>query len=197
MSDITEQGPVGGIVAICVMVPVADVLTRVRLFYARSFQAEEDIQSNRYEGDDTSQTQDELLAARGTILCDKWDYDAIQTIFSKTKVTGGLGAGVDWGMYMQDDAEVAGVRPVGVEVYQKFKDESVSPNELAYMRRYYPFGTMNVMRTQGTAEWKAKYPMQLNFTAEKTTIDAVGDTLPGTPSSGAYYRWDRLSALPF
>src|SRR5262245_30933365 len=156
MSDITEQGPVGGVVAICVMVPNGGNLTRVRLFYARSFQAEEDIQSNRYEGDDTSQTQDELLASRVTILCDKWDYDAIQTIFNKTKVTADLDAEADWAMYMQDDTEVAGIRPVGVEVYQKFKDESVSPNEATYMRRYYPFGTMNVMRTQGTAEWKAK-----------------------------------------
>ena len=195
MSDITDQGPVGGIVRICVMVPDGETLTRVPLYYARGAQPEEEIQTNRYEGDDTSQEQDEILAARVTVLCDKWDFDAVQTIFGKTRVTAGLAPEVAWAMYMQDDTEVAGAGPLGLEIYQKFKDESVTPNDAAYIRRYYPYGIAKVMRTQN-AEWKAKFPMQLNFTMQKTTVDAVEDALPGVPSGGAYYRIDRLNTLP-
>lgn len=195
MSDVTEWGPASSVVRVAVLMPDGDTIVRRRLKYARTVTPEDEFQTNRFEGDDGSQSQDELLAQNLTVLCDKQDFDNIQEVYGKTRVTEGLDPEALWRMYEGDDAEIAGVRPIGLEVYTRFKDESVTPNVSRLIRRTYPLGTMKAQRVQ-QAEWKAKFVMQWNFTAEKTTVDVVGDTLPEVDSGGIYRFVEVLTALP-
>ena len=70
MSDITEWGPASSVVRVAVLIPDGIDITRHRLMYARGVQPEDEYQTNRYEGDDTSQSQDELLATNLTAAFD-------------------------------------------------------------------------------------------------------------------------------
>lgn len=190
MSDITDQGPVWSLTDVAIGVPSGGSLNWVDLFYGRTVSVDPQVTTLQFEGDDTSQTIDEVTRYDLTILSDKGDFDAIQQIFGKTRVTGISGA--DWALYMNDDAEIAGAT-VAVRYTLKFKDESVSPSENTYLRYFWPLCVAKLVRPQ-TVEWKAKHVFQLNLTAEKTTVDAAGVALAGVPSGGAPFRIERLSA---
>jgi len=189
MSDITEQGPAWSLVDLEVGVPSGGTLNWITPFYARTVTVDPQITTLQFEGNDTSQTVDEVTRIDITLLFDKHDPDAIQAIYGKEKLTGIEDA--DWGMWMGDDAEAAGVT-AALRYTVKFKDESVSPHEQTYIRYFWPLGTAKLIRPQ-TAEWKAKHVYQLNMSFEKTTVDAAGQALDDVPATGAYYRYEKLT----
>jgi hypothetical protein len=189
MPDITEEGPAYSLADVKILIVESAAIAAVDLFYARTVAPDLQIQTLTFEGDDTSQEIDQVQYDRWTITCDKRDWDAIQRIYSKTKV---LAPDPDetWGMWFGDDTEVAGVA-AGLRFDVKAKDESVTPNVAFTERTTYPKGVLKLIRpTQ--AEWKAKRTFQLNFTAAKTTTDLLGVALSGVPSGGASYRLARV-----
>lgn len=183
MADITDQGPVWSLLDVKVEVPSGGQLTDVDLFYARSVQPQPDVTTITFEGDDTSQEVDEVTRWRVTVNCDKQDYDAMQQIFGKTKVTGEDGEA--WRMYMGDDTEVAGAQ-VGLRYTLKYKDESQNPPVTGEMGYRWPLGQVKLIQPQ-QAEWKAKNVFQLQFVFQKTTVDAAGNPLTDVPANGAPY----------
>lgn len=189
MSDITEQGPVWSLLDAAVGVPSGSDLVWVDLLYVRGVNAEPQLTTLTFEGDDTSTDIDELNKTNLEVASDMWDFDAIQQIFSKAKITGI--SGEEWSMYLGDDAEIAG-RVVALRYTLKARDQA-SGNTLFTLRYFWPYTTVKVLRPQ-TAEWKAKHRQVLNFSAEKTVVDAANTALPSVPSGGAYVRVARLSA---
>lgn len=189
MADITEQGPAWSLADVAILIVEAAAIVPVDLFYARTVAPDPQIQTLAFEGDDTTQEIDEIQYLRYVITCDKRDWDAVQRIFAKTK-TLAPDADETWGMYFGDDAEVAGVS-AGLRYDIKAKDESATPNVAYTERTTVPKGVLKLIRPK-QVEWKAKATFDLHFTAEKTTVDLVGETLSGVPSGGAYYRVGRV-----
>lgn len=186
--DITEQGPVWSLLDAAVGVPSGGSLTWVDLLYVRGVNADPQLTTLTFEGDDTSTDIDELNRTNLEVASDMWDFDAIQAIFGKEKVTGI--SGEDWAMYFGDNAEASGVR-CALRYTLKARDEvSGSSYTLRYL---WPYTLLKMLRPQ-TAEWKAKHRQVLNFTAEKSAVDAAGTALSGVPSGGAYVRVSRLTA---
>lgn len=188
MSDVTEQGPVWSLTDFEIGIPSGGSITWVDCYWIRAVSVDPQLTTLTFEGDDSSVDIDELNKVNLEAAADMLDFDALQTIFGKTKVTGI--SGETWAMYFGDDAETAG-RTVGVRYKLKARDEV--GNTLYALQYYWLRALLKVMRPQ-TAEWKAKHRQVLNFTASKTTVDAAGTALTGVPADGAYVRVSRLAA---
>lgn len=189
MSDIEEQGPVWSLLDAAVGIPSGTSINFVDLLFVRSVQPNPQITTITFEGDDTSEDQDEATRYDVVVACDKQDFDAIQQIFGKTKVTGI--SGEDWSMYMGDDDEVAGPN-VQLRYTLKAKDQSAAPAEAYTLRYTWLYGNVKLVRPQN-AEWKAKHIMQLNFSFQKTSVDPANQALASVPTGGAVYRLGRLT----
>ena len=187
--DITQFGPAWSLESIEVGVPSGSALTWKQLFYGREVQVNPNITTLQFEGDDTVQVVDEPTLYDITINCDKQDPDSLQFIFSKEKVTGI--AGIDWAMYFNDDAEIGGTT-VALRYTLKFKDESVTPNVTHKLRYFWPKGIIRVVRPQ-TATWKAKFPLVLNASFQKTAVDAANQALTNVPTGGAAFRQEYIT----
>lgn len=191
MSDITEEGPVYGLLAARVMIPSGSSLIPIDLFYPN--QVEIDVQQNEipFEGGEKRQVVNAVSGANVTLTCAKHDADAIQALFNKTKLAGG-GAG-EWRMSMGSAQDVAGIS-CGLQYDLAAKDESVNPN-VAYRLRYYWYkGTLTMMIPQ-TAGYQAQNAMVLNFNFQRTTVDAAGQPLAGVNPSGSgdLYEYARVA----
>lgn len=184
MADVTEFGPSAGVRRVVIQKNEADAIVPLELFYARTVAVDPQITNIVYEGNDTSQTEDDLTRIDVVVTCDKQDLATIARAFSKARITAPM-AGMEWGDWWGDADEIAGAQ-VGLYYDVRFKDESVSPYEVRTMRTWFPNGTLKVRRLQ-QAEYGAKQTMLLNFSFERTTTDVLGDTISGIPSGGAYY----------
>jgi hypothetical protein len=184
MSDVTEYGPSAGVRRVVVQINEADAIVPIELFYARTVAPDPQITNIVYEGNDTSQTEDDQTRIDVVVTCDKQDLASIARIFNKTRVAAPM-TGMEWGTWWGDADEIAGAQ-VGLYYETRFKDESVSPYESRAMRTWFPNGTLKVRRL-GQAEYGAKQTMLLNFSFERTTTDILGDTISGIPSGGAYF----------
>jgi hypothetical protein len=189
--DVTDYGPGWSLLSAEVGLPSGGLLTWTDLFYAREVAVTPNITTLTFEGNDTSQTIDDPSTYDVVVSCDKQDFDAVQTMFGKNKITGL--PGVDWAMYMNDDVEAAGIS-AALRYTLKFKDESVTPNRVTHLRYYWPKGVVKLVRPQ-SATWKAKHLFLLNATFEKTLVDAAGVALDGVPAGGAPFRVERLTGV--
>lgn len=187
--DIADQGPVWSLTDAVVELASGSTVVDVDLFWVRSVTPTPDVTTLTFEGDDGSDQIDEINRVNVQAICDKQDFDAIQRIFGKTRVTGQ--AGEEWRMYMGDDAETAGVS-CGLRYTLKYRDDSQTPPVAGEVAYRYPLGTVKVVQPQA-AEWKAKNVMQLNFTFNKTTTDVAGQALAEVPTNGAVYLVSKLS----
>jgi hypothetical protein len=188
MTDIAEQGPVWSLLDAEIGIVAEGAITWHDILYVRAVNADPQLTTITFEGDDTSTDVDELNKVNLEVAADMWDYDLIQAIFGKSKVTGI--AGEDWGMYFGDDQEAAGKR-VALRYSLKARDQV--GNTLYTLRYYWLGGIVKMIRPQ-TAEWKAKHAQVLNFSFEKSTKDINNVALAGVPSGGAYVRVARLAA---
>lgn len=185
--DITEQGPAWSLLDAAIGVPSGGSLVWNDVLYARGVNADPQITTLTFEGDDTSLDIDELTKVNLELAADMWDFDMLQAVYNKTKETGI--SGEDWGMYFGDDVETAGIT---VALRYTLKAKDMAGNALYTLRYFWPYGQAKLVRPQ-TAEWKAKHRQVLNFTFQKTIVDAANAALAGVPSGGAYVRVSRLS----
>jgi hypothetical protein len=191
MSDVTEYGPSAGVRRVAVQIVEADAIVAVELFYARTVAPAPQITTIVYEGNDTSQTEDDLTRIDVVVTCDKQDLASVARIYGKTRVSAPM-TGMEWGDWFGDSDEISGAQ-VGLYYETRFKDESVSPFESRLMRTWFPNGTLKVRQLQN-AEYNAKQTLQLHFSFERTTTDILGDALSGVPTDGAYYLQGLVSA---
>lgn len=189
--DVTQKGPAWSLLDAKVLIVEGETpaIVGVDLFYARQVTINPQINTLDFTGDNTSQQIDQLSRIEAQVACDKFDADALQHIFNKTRET--TISGEAWALWMGDNAEIAGVA-VGLQYDLAFKDESVVPNLSKVLRFTYPRGTVKVVPPQN-AEYQAKFPLVLNFSFEKTSTDLLGVALTGVPSGGAIYRVAQLT----
>src|SRR5215211_2256242 len=87
--DVTQKGPAWSLLDAKVLVVEGETpaIVAVDLFYARQVTVGPQINTLTFEGDDTSQQIDQLSRVEATLSCDKFDADAVQHIFNKTRET--------------------------------------------------------------------------------------------------------------
>lgn len=190
MSEITAKGPAFGLAAARVLIVEEDAIEKVTLFYPRLAAFTPQQTTIEFQGQDTSQTVDDISRYDIALTCDKRNLFAIQRIFNKTRLVAPA-SGEAEGMWMGDATEIAGVT-AGLELDITFKDESVSPPVTTRERLTFPYGVVKAVIPQ-QMEYQAKWPMLLNFSMSKTEVDILGDALPSIPEGGAFYRESILS----
>lgn len=191
MSDVTEYGPSAGVRRVVVQIVEAAAIVPIELFYARTVAPSPQVTTLVYEGNDTSQTEDDQTRIDVVVTCDKQDLASIARIFNKTRITAPM-TDMEWGTWWGDSDEISGAQ-VGLYYDTRFKDESVSPFEARTMRTWFPNGVLKVRQLQN-AEYNAKQTLQLNFSFERTTKDILGATLSGIKADGEYFLQGLISA---
>lgn len=185
MSDVTEFGPSSGVLAVRVLINEADAIVKEDLFYARQVNPQFQIDTQTYEGNEQTQTQDKIRRVDIEITCGKLDLVSLARIFGKTPVLAPDDE-LAWYVLWGDVDEEAGIL-AGVEYDLPFTDESVSPYVAGTLRRTFHHGVLKARRLPEST-FNTPNTTLLHFTADRSTVDILGDTISGVVGNkGVFY----------
>lgn len=142
-----------------------------------------------FEGDNQTVRKVFLNGFTATIVADTYDLSAISSAFDKQEITAGLPAGVDGRVYFGDSGESAGVK---CGFLAQVKAENLATNAIETLQFICPVGSLTVVRPPNL-QYNTKGTLNMTFTAEKTTRDIAGTSLPSVPTDGCFWYLDRIA----
>lgn len=180
----TEQGKAYGLLRAFLIYLSGSTAVWEDLLYAREFNADPQVTTLVFEGNETSEELDLLSRVNATVVLDKQDLPAVSRAFGKTRVAAPY-SGLAWGEYWSDEDETSGV-PAGLVVDVAFVDESGTP-DVASTLRYIFFNGVLKMQRPSPAVYQSKHTMTLNMTFQRSSVDIAGTAMTGVPTGGAIF----------
>lgn len=141
-----------------------------------------------FEGDNTAIRKFFLNGIVANIGADVFDLAAISSAFGKQEITTGLPTGVTGRVYFGTTEETAGVR---VGFMSEVRAENTVNGATETVRITLPRTVLTIVRPPALA-YNTKAPLAMTFTAEKTSQDLLGATLPSVPTGGCFWYLDRI-----
>lgn len=164
----------------------AGAVQEIDLDMVKSAEFETEIEELEYEGDGTKTIVYYLSALTIALAYATFHVSALRQLFGKTVVTAGLPSGVSERDYFGANSDAGGII-CGIKVICQAQDLDSGANiQLAIVC---PRGTLSTL-TPPALENLSPPDTELQFSAEKTTVDIAGNALPGVPSDGAFWYVD-------
>lgn len=158
--------------------------------FGNAFSAEVEAEEIEFEGDNTKDTLYSNQTLKGTVGFDKWSEAVLEKLYNKTAVTSGLEADEAKRYYMGDDGELAPPN-IGFKVtLAAVNDATEVAAELRLMVFIAKASPFKPPEAKNADKWA---PVEVEWTAEKTSTDLAGAALPGVPTGGAMYSISILS----
>jgi hypothetical protein len=155
--------------------------------FANAFQINPQTQELTYEGDMASEYVSINLGLRGTMAADKFETLVLEKALGMTdSTTGRVTAG------LPGDESIRYYPESGTYPFLRLRVKLLAINETTQARQRL---RLEVFRAQiqptpwapGNAASAAKLPMEMGWTAIRTSVDLINVALPGVTSGGAFY----------